>query len=310
MKITKDILYKFFNGETTLEEEQQVRQYIEASADNWKEYLRERKLYDTLILRNATICEKHTRRKQQLRKVMIECMKAAAILLIAFSTAFFWFRQPDKASGAMSVVSTLQGQMANITLPDGTRVWLNSNTRLAYPETFARGKREVQIEGEAYFEVFHNATQPFVVRTSLSEVEVLGTKFYVGAYPGSGEFETSLIEGSVRVGTGPSSLLLSPSYKAVLKSGKMVVQKITDFDAYRWREGLICFKSKHFTDILAEFEKYYGVRIDLSQKEANNPVLTAKFRVSDGIEYALRVLQRDVDFTYSRNDDENKITIQ
>lgn len=119
------------------------------------------------------------------------------------------------------MVSTLKGQMANITLPDGSRVWLNSNTRIEYPQNFADKRRDVEIDGEAYFEVTHDAKKPFVVHTSEKEqIEVLGTRFYVEAYSGTKEFETALIEGSVRVKAGNSQLTLRPSYKAVLKGAK------------------------------------------------------------------------------------------
>mgnify|MGYP000755509447 FL=1 len=200
--------------------------------------------------------------------------------------------------------------MANITLPDGSRVWLNSNTRIEYSQHFD-DKREVQIDGEAYFEVVRNTGRPFIVYTPDDEqVEVLGTKFYVEAYSGTKKFETALIEGSVRVRAANSQFILQPSYKAVLKGGKMSVEKITDFDIYRWREGLICFKNRHFSEILEELKKYYGVHIRFDVAKINNPVLTVKFRLSDGIEYALRVLQKDVKFKYVRNDEENTFVIK
>ena len=118
---------------------------------------------------------------------------------------------------------------------------------LIYPEQFTDNKRSVKLEGEGYFEVVRNTGRPFIVYTPDDEqVEVLGTKFYVEAYSGTKKFETTLIEGSVRVRAANSQFILQPSYKAVLKGGKMSVDKITDFDIYRWREGLICFKKQTF----------------------------------------------------------------
>ena len=226
-----------------------------------------------------------------------------------FWNGIFWNNQSEKPA-TKSVVNTLKGQMANITLPDGSRVWLNSNTRIEYSQHFD-DKREVQIDGEAYFEVVRNTGRPFIVYTPDDEqVEVLGTKFYVEAYSGTKKFETALIEGSVRVRAANSQFILQPSYKAVLKGGKMSVEKITDFDIYRWREGLICFKNRHFSEILEELKKYYGVHIRFDVAKINNPVLTVKFRLSDGIEYALRVLQKDVKFKYVRNDEENTFVIK
>lgn len=309
MKIEREILYRYFNGKATLEEEQQIKQYIEESSDHWKEYLRERKYFDTIILKQRTSSAvQMVKRRLHIHRFVKESIKIAAVAIIAFATAFFWAQGTDQSS-QKSIVSTRQGQMANVQLPDGTHVWLNSNTRLEYPEHFADDKRRVVVDGEAYFEVFHNAKQPFVVKTSRSEIEVLGTKFYVEDYPNSDRVETALIEGSVMVTAGNSTLQLKPSFKAVFQDGRMVAEKISDFDTYRWREGLICFKSKPFAEILGEFEKYYGMKIIMGNNKVSNPALTGKFRLTDGLEYALQVLQRDVKFTYTRDDDNNTITI-
>lgn len=310
MNIEKDILYRFFNGEATVSEEKEVRAYIESSPDNWKHYLSERRLYDTVILRNSTIgSERRQLRRHRARRIAFQCMKIAALLAIAFSTAFFWLGRNHPAAGT-NIVSTLQGQMANVVLPDGTRVWLNSKTTLEYPTTFDYDKRKVQIDGEAYFEVIADKEHPFVVQTSRTQVEVLGTKFYVEDYSNANRVETALIEGSVSITAGKKTLMLQPSHKAVWRDGTMRIEPITDFDVYRWREGLICFKRRRFTEILKEFEKYYGTTIIIDTVDVDNPLITAKFRLADGIEYALRVLQKDVMFHYIRDDDKNTMVIK
>ena len=210
-----------------------------------------------------------------------------------------------------NTLKTPRGGEFRLTLSDGTSVILNSATNLRYPVTFGKQERKVYLDGEAYFEVVRNTGRPFIVYTPDDEqVEVLGTKFYVEAYSGTKKFETALIEGSVRVRAANSQFILQPAYKAGLKGGKMSVEKITDFDIYRWREGLICFKNRHFSEILEELKKYYGVHIGFDAAKINNPVLTVKFRLSDGIEYALRVLQKDVKFKYVRNDEENTFVIK
>ena len=90
MKIEKEILYRYFNGDATPEEAHQLLQYLEASDENWKEYLRERKFFDTIILKEQVVSEeKQMKRRQLIRKKSLECLKVAAVLLIAFGTAFF-----------------------------------------------------------------------------------------------------------------------------------------------------------------------------------------------------------------------------
>nr|MCY2674122.1 FecR family protein [Bacteroides fragilis] len=166
MKIEKEILYRYFNGDAGPEEEKKIRQYIEASEENWKEYLRERKFFDTIILKERAVSvQKQAGRRRMIRRIGFECLKVAVVLLIALGTTYFWLNRPSETE-SRSVVSTLKGQMANITLPDGSRVWLNSNTRIEYPQNFADKRRDVEIDGEAYFEVTHDAKKPFVVHTS------------------------------------------------------------------------------------------------------------------------------------------------
>ena len=128
MKIEKEILYRYFNGDATPEEEHKIRQYLEASDENWKEYLRERKFFDTIILKEQVVSEaKLIKRRQLIRKISLECLKVAAVLLIAFGTAFFWNNQSEKPA-TKSVVNTLKGQMANITSVSYTHLTLPTNS--------------------------------------------------------------------------------------------------------------------------------------------------------------------------------------
>ena len=182
--------------------------------------------------------------------------------------------------------------------------------KMQYPVSFMTGKREVILDGEAYFEVVHNEKSPFVVHTSTLDVEVLGTKFNVEGYSDKDDFEVTLMEGSVRVasriGLG-DTLMLKPDSKACLqKDGRLKVIPVDDYNPYRWKEGLICFRNESFLSIMNDLEKYFGVSIVVENKNVLKYYFTGKFRQADGIDYALRVLQRDIRFKYER-DDENQI---
>lgn len=305
MEIDKEILHRFFQGVADAEEKKKVRQYLEASQENWNEYLRERKLFDAVQVNRGWSHSVLQKRPMLLRRMVKEALKLAAVFAIALGIAYLW-KQDASADESITSINTLYGQMANVTLPDGTKVWLNSNTHIEFPSVFSEDKREIKIDGEAYFEVVHDAKRAFIVHTPREEsVRVLGTKFYVEAYSNSEEFETALMEGCVEVNNKSNSLIIAPLERVVLKDGKMVVEQITDMDIYRWREGLICFKNKPFMEIIKELEKYYDVKMTISGKEIRNPQLTVKFRLSDGIEHALRVLQRESNFSYSRDEGKN-----
>src|SRR5699024_8238423 len=136
------------------------------------------------------------------------------------------------------------------------------------------------------------------------------TKFNVEGYSDKDDFEVTLMEGSVRVasriGLG-DTLMLKPDSKACLqKDGRLKVITVDDYNPYRWKEGLICFRNESFLSIMSDLEKYFGVSIVVENKNVLKYYFTGKFRQADGIDYALRVLQRDIRFKYER-DDENQI---
>lgn len=312
----KKTLYKFFEGTASFEEEKAVRQWLEESADNRHAFFKERKLFDAMLLLGDENKIKTRKKSLQihLSSLRTELMKIAAVVGITLAGSYFYFQQlHEKELMAMQTISVPAGQRINITLNDGTNIWLNARTSLTYPMKFSKKNRQVILDGEAYFEVARDETRPFIVQTDKYNVEVLGTKFDVDAYSETGEFETTLMSGSVRVAsaTDPKQqLMLKPDSKAYLQEGKLLVASVDDYNPYRWKEGLICFRNETFASIMKDFEKYYGLNIHVRNKEVGKFFYTGKFRQTDGIDYALRVLQKDIKFTYQRDDENQAIYIE
>lgn len=310
----KETLYSFFEGKATPEEVSEIRYWMEASEENSKEFFRERKAFDAIILLGRQDEEIATVQKTFYERIHVkELIKIAAVIALTLSvTLFVQYNIGRNDRLAMNTVSVPAGQRVNLVLPDGTNLWLNACSKLRYPAVFANDKREITLDGEAYFEVAHNKKKPFIVHTVNGNVEVLGTKFNVEAYSKNNTFETSLMEGSVKVSLTKNvahSLILTPNTKAYLKDGELVSANIDDFGAYRWKEGLICFKDLTFTDIILKLEKHFDIKIVIKNKKVLNYVGTGKFRQSDGIDYALKVLQKDVSFKYTRNENNDVIYI-
>ena len=310
--MNKDILYKFFEGNASFEEEAAVKQWMEESAENRLAFLKERKLFDAmLLLGNEEIIKNGKKRFSiNLSSLRTELIKIAAVIAITLGGSYFYYQSSlEKELMAMQTITVPAGQRINITLVDGTNVWLNARTSLSYPVKFGKNNRQVVLDGEAYFDVTKDKSKPFIVQTDNYNVEVLGTKFDVNAYSETGEFETTLMSGSVKVASASDStqkITLKPNNKVYLQDGKLHVTAVDDYNPYRWKEGLICFKNETFTSIMKDFEKYYGLTIQVKNKNVFKYVYTGKFRQTDGIDYALRVLQKDIKFTYQR-DDENQI---
>lgn len=312
----KDLLYRFFEGHASVEEMNSVKEWVEASEENSKLFRRERKLFNAMILAGRHSNQTDMQVAKRKNTLIREFLKIASVVVITVSvTAALFLAGGDKDSMnmAMQTITVPAGQRVNVALPDGSNVWLNAGTRMQYPVSFMKEKREIILDGEAYFEVVHKEEAPFVVHTHVMDVEVLGTKFNVEAYSGQKEFEASLMQGKVRVRSpydNKISVILSPDQKTTLKDGRLVVSKIDDYNVYRWKEGLYCFKNKAFADIMEDLERYYDMKIQLDKKSIKEVVLTGKFRISDGLDYALRVLQNDVSFTYRRDKENDVIYIK
>lgn len=303
----KEILYRFFEGSSSLEEGEQIRAWMEESPQNEKDFFKERKLYDAMVLlarqKKGTL---HIR-WNSLRN---ELLKIAGVILLTLGVAYL-YQQYEMAieSPAMQTIYVPAGQRMNITLPDGTSVWLNARTTIQYPLTFNRKTRQIKLDGQAYFDVAKNPEKPFIVQTKMFDVEVTGTKFDVEAYSDKNKFETALMQGSVKlvsVANPRKVLMLKPDCKAYLEDGELKVVPVEDYNIYRWKEGLLCFTNETFATIMKDFENYFEVTIKVSNQKVSEYYYTGKFRQSDGIDYALRVLQRDISFTYTR-DDESRI---
>lgn len=313
----KDILYRFFEGRATIDEMKLVKEWSEASEENNKLFRRERKLFNAMILvgysKEPGMPMKEIRKKNNFIREFLKIASVVVITVGITAALFSIGEDKDNVNIAMQTITVPAGQRVNLDLPDGSNVWLNAGTRMQYPVSFMKDKREVILDGEAYFEVAHNAECPFVVHTGALDVEVLGTKFNVEAYSKRKTFETSLIQGKVRVKSPENkniSVTLLPNQKTTLKDGKLVVSKIDDFNVYRWKEGLYCFKSKPFAEIMQDLERYYDLKIQLDKQSIARVALTGKFRISDGLDYALRVLQNDVAFTYKRDKENDVIYIK
>lgn len=313
-KMDKETLYRFFEGKATPEQESEIRAWMESSDENGKEFFRERKLFDAIVLLGKQDKEVTENKRPFYTRIPVrELLKIAAVIVFTLSaTLFIQNKILSDDRVAMNIVSVPAGQRVNLTLPDGTNLWLNACSTLKYPAVFTKNKREIILDGEAYFEVAHNKKKPFIVHTGKCDVEVLGTKFNVEAYSNKSKFETSLMEGSVKVSLASNnaeSLVLAPDNRAYLEGGKLVSAKIEDYGNYRWKEGLICFKNLPFSDVMLKLEKYFDIRIIINNKKVRSCILTGKFRQADGIDYALKVLQKDVYFNFKRSENNDVIYI-
>ena len=313
--MNKKLLYKFFEGTASMEEGMKIKAWMEESTENEQAFYKERKLFDAILLNGNQRTATQRNFFPILKKLTTtQWVRMAGIVIVTLLTNYFFQQYKENhAPVSMNIITVPAGQRANITLPDGTNVWLNARTTLQYPSSFNRRQRTVALNGEAYFDDSKNKKKPFVVQTKNYNIEVLGTKFNVNAYTDQGEFETALMQGSVKTSSllhPEQTVTLSPHHRAYLKNGKLHVATVSDHDPYRWKEGLICFKNVPFLKIMKKFEKCYGIRIFINNKEVVKYNFTGKFRQADGVDYALRVLQNDINFKFEKDNDKQIIYIR
>ena len=198
------------------------------------------------------------------------------------------------------------GKKSKLELEDGTTVWLNAGSRFAFPSKFNGKKREVFLDGEAYFEVAKNVNHPFIVSTGTINIEVLGTKFNVSAYGSENLSETVLLEGSVNIWDNDrffkEKIQMVPNQKATYdKTGKNIALK-SELEPGRyiaWVNGWYEFKNENFEQVLKKLERFYNVKFEYDQavKSKILPV-SGKLDLKESLNEVLIVLSRVTKFEY------------
>ena len=160
-------------------------------------------------------------------------------------------------------ITTERGRMWSVTLSDGTKVWLNAESSLHYPLTFTGNERLVEMTGEAYFEVAHNAAMPFKVKVANQVVEVLGTHFNINAYTNEPLVRTTLLEGLVRISKGNSKELIHPNEEAAVSNNgtNIRVNKVDAQDAIAWKNGYFSFHNADLKTVMRQLSRWYDIEV-------------------------------------------------
>ena len=297
------LLHKFFAGSASYAEEEEVCNWVEKSEENMEQFQKERKLYDAVLFSAADISGKGAGKAIRIRLQVISI--AAAICLFAIGGFLIGNHNIFTGGDTASVVVVPPTERTNVILPDGTSVWLNSGSTMSYPSSFSRKSRSVILDGEANFEVVKDPRHPFIVHTAACNLKVRGTKFNVKVGKGADSCEVALFEGAVELldrRTGSHIVSLAPMQKVTLSNGGYRLSKVTDMNDYRWKDGLICLDNEAFPEIMEKLGVVFGVRIEMRYGALSHFSCSGKFRISDGLDYILQVLQRTSAFSFSRSE--------
>ena len=206
------------------------------------------------------------------------------------------------------------GKRMDLTLSDGTKVWINSGSKLVYPAVFHGDKREVHLEGEAIFEVSHNRKKPFLVLSSNQEVEVLGTVFSVSSYREDEKSSTVLKSGIVLVTYAQDdkkSFKIAPGTRSSYNSAtrEVEIQDAVNIDEYfGWREGFFSFKNHDFEYIATKLSRYYGVKIIIKGEQLKSDTYSGKIDLNEDIDLVVQNLAEAYRFSIERQADKIILT--
>jgi len=168
----------------------------------------------------------------------------------------------EKGMNGFNTISTPRGGQYQVVLSDGTKIWLNAATELKFPTSFANVKlREVQLNGEAYFEVAHNKKQPFVVKTKEQRVKVLGTHFNISSYVDEANTSTTLLTGSVSVEAADKIVLLKPGQQSIKTANGFNIKEVDVEGAVAWKNGYFLFNDESLINIMHKLSRWYDVEV-------------------------------------------------
>ncbi|AMP98417.1 hypothetical protein AY601_1500 [Pedobacter cryoconitis] len=251
--------------------------------------------------------------------------KNLAITVLSLCLIFFaglFYIHSNKQDTFNTLLIAGKGVRKKVKLPDGTLVWLNSDSKLAYHSAIDKKKvRIVHLTGEAFFDVAHHKSQPFIVRTDKIAIKVLGTAFNVKAYPVDQKSVATLLRGSIELSVNErpqQKIILNPSEKFVLQAGQQGVLKMDDHDItlmiehivpihiggneyieeVSWKNNTLVFHNESFQDLKPRLERWFNIRIHLGSSRAKSYRFTGVFK-NENIKEALTAMQLIKSFTFN-----------
>ena len=300
-----ELIIRYLDGSAELEEKVLLLQWLKQSDDNRDDFIATRDLWLSCnavagnelevdialaklkdrILQEQGRMERKSRTERKTLSLVWRWTQAVAVLLLLLGIGYGIGRRSEYSASEVIVQNqliTAKGSKGKFTLPDGSVVWLNSETKLTYPNQFTGDKRSVSLEGEAYFEVAKDAKKPFVVQAGEIDVEVLGTRFDLDSYS-SGEFvQTALLDGSVKISgkAMKEPVFLKPNelfrYR---KSDQVATVEDAKVGLYAdWIKDRLVFDNDCLADILISMGGRYNIDIECPKQFAASTRLSFTIR--------------------------------
>lgn len=211
--------------------------------------------------------------------------------------------KPENA-GTYHLLSIPRGGEFTMTLADGTRVWLNSESELHFPLQFNGERRKVRLTGEAYFEVTKDPGHPFEVEVCNSKIQVLGTGFNVRYYSEEEQIVTTLVEGTVCFESIEERVVLKPGEQSILdKEGRLQKQEVEVYPFIAWKEGRFIFRKQRLENIMAVVNRWYNVEVCFEDDESKEITFSGGMMRYEGFEALMKMIETIGSVNYTIKDD-------
>ncbi|WP_372932653.1 FecR family protein [Mariniphaga sediminis] len=319
--MNKEKLHKFaLNQLTNQTEIEEVVTWIEASGKNKEEFETLKNLWAISGFSNYDSCievkQGNTVTPINKRLISLSLLKYAAIFVLAFfigSLSVYFIKNNNASELALNEIIVPEGESAQVYLSDNTHVWLNSGTTLIYPAQFKGKTRDVQLRGEAYFDVSHNIENPFQVKTTKLTVEVLGTSFNVEAYDHEENVNVTLVEGKVNLQSTSGKILteLSPGENGRydLIRNRINVNRVDTEFFTSWKDGYLVFKDESLEEIAKKIKRWYNMKVIFDDEKIKQVKYTGTILKSKPIDQVLEILKYTTGINYSIEIINNKPSI-
>ncbi|MGY5355885.1 FecR family protein [Wenyingzhuangia sp. IMCC45467] len=284
-KELKILISKKEQGTLTEKEEVVLSSFEEKMIERNKETIFLNNRHKSIVGRD--IYAKINQNKQ--KRFMNSWMRIAAVLIISISIggiSWYFSLNQEQFDGFKPVAKIIHkkagyGKKMLVTLPDGSKVKLNSGSEINFPKTFNDSVREVTLLGEAFFDVKKDSSHPFIVKTQLITTRVLGTTFNIKSYEDENDIAITLATGKISVGIqGEDEIILTPSYQVNYnKINKSIVKQRIDLSKFLgWRDGVLRFDNEKLATAITKLEKWFDVKIKLQDKNNADCSFTGVFK--------------------------------
>ena len=299
-KIWENITNKV-SGEANEADEQAFQEWISSDSRNQKvfDHLLQIWQYNPKQIHdNSTIYRKYLQRKHQFEKrktltpFVYYALRISAVLFFLVATTFFVdsILKSSNKEIVYQEIAVPKGSRSHFNLPDGTKVWLSNNSSIKYPSEFRGDFRQLEMKGEAYFDVKHNSEKPFIVNIGDNRIKVLGTQLSVTAYPDDNRVRADLVKGKIQFDIankegGFKSYILKPLQSLVLDrtSGKLYESRVPHGFYDYWQKGIYKFRSETLEDLAVKIDRIYNTQIVFEDENLKTKRFSGTISIDDNI---------------------------